>query len=78
MRSNTDDMQFVGQDLALGGYNYFAFLASGVNSRSVIMRQLVDETEVLYFYGSGANFATNWSNKATLKYILPSALKGRG
>ena len=78
MRSNTDDMQFVGKDEDLATYNYYAYLSSGSGSRSIVMRMTKDETEVKYAYGIGSAFVADWATKATLNYKLPSALGGRG
>jgi hypothetical protein len=77
MRSNIDDCMITDVAESVGGYNYYLFVSSGNVSRHVIMRENTAGTEYRYFFSAG-DPTTNWTNKATLTYVRPNQLSGRG
>ncbi len=78
IRSNIDGCQIVDVRKNESGYNYYTYLSSGTTSRSVFMREKTDETEYRYFYGVGSNYDADFSARASLNYIKPNELNGRG
>jgi len=65
----TDGMKIVDTAEAVGGYNYYGYLRH--NGEYVIMRENTAETEYRYNIG-GYDYSTNWTNKATISYGLPT------
>lgn len=78
MRSNIDDLLIVDVALAEAGYNYYSYLSSGTESRSMIVREKLDETEYRYFFGKGSNYDADWAARATKAISTPNNLTGRG
>jgi len=77
-RSNIEDMMICDVVEAEGGYNYYGYLSSGEDSRSLIMRENAAETEYRYFFGKGSNYDVDFAARADLVYIKPNRLSGRG
>ena len=77
-RSNIDDMLICDVFLAETGYNYYCYASSGEDARSMIIRENTAETEYRYFFGKGSNYDTDVTNRATITYIKPNELNGKG
>ena len=78
MRSSLDGMLITDTDLALGTYNYYLYMSSGVDGKYIVMRENAAETEYRYAFGLGSAATVDWANKANLKYVTPNQLSGRG
>ena len=78
MRSSLNGFLITNTELALGGYNYYLYRSSGVDSRYIVMRENVAETEYKYAFGLGRTVVADWADKADLKYVTPDQLSGKG
>ena len=78
MRSSLDGMLITDTDLALGAYNYYLYMSSGVDGKYIVMRENVAETEYKYAFGLGRTVVADWADKADLKYVTPDQLSGKG
>jgi len=52
-----------------GGYNYYGFIRH--NGEWVIMRETTTQTQYRFALGAD-NYSTNWTNRASLSYGLPT------
>ena len=52
-----------------GGYNYYGYIRK--NGEWIIMRENTAQTEYRFAYGM-STYSTNWSNRASLDYKLPT------
>lgn len=53
----------------VGSYNYYGFIRK--NGEWIIMREKTDQTEYRFAFGA-SDYSTNWTNKASLTYGLPT------
>jgi len=65
----TDGMKVVDISSAEGGYNYYGFIRA--NGEWAIMRENTAQSEYRFSVG-GSNYSTNWTNRTSLVYSLPT------
>jgi len=65
----TEGMKVVDVSLSEDGYNYYGFVRS--NGEWAIMRENTAQTEYRFSVG-GSDYSTNWTNRASLGYRLPT------
>jgi hypothetical protein len=78
MRSDLQNMRICNLSAEELGYKYYGYMSSGSDASYIIMRETVATSEYKYAFGKGSVYTTAWSNRATLTYIFPNELTGKG
>lgn len=69
MKDITNGKKIVDSVSGQAGYNYYGYL--GTNGEWVIMRENTAQTEYRYKLGA-SDYQSNWSNRGSLTYGLPT------